>query len=627
MTARVIRALASTASVAAGWRDWLERRAVPDDDNEAPERLQPVQWLPTSPWAFLWHFVRSYYLGRYVAMILAVVVAQGLETLEPYAVKRVVNSVTGGAASARSVAVAWFGILVFLWIASSLMVRVYQAIDIFAAPYLRERVQNQLFGYLLGHSPRYFQDNFAGRLGQKVKESARACLGIMELLTFDMTKIVMMLLVALALLAFQDSTLATGLGLWTLIYVAISSLLARRCVRLSKSMSDAVSTSSGKMIDAIANADAIRSFARWRFERRFLSRYFVTERQGSMRLRWFLLLMRVFQAIAVFSMLGLMTYAALDATLAKRLDIGTFTMVFTLTNLISLNIWNLSNRMLDFFDHTGTLTEAIDLVTQQHEIVDRPDAVPLVVDRGAISFQAVTYRHPDGATLFDHLDLDIAAGEKVALVGPSGSGKSTLVKLLRRQFEPQGGRVLIDGQDIAGVTWDSLNETIAEVPQAPAIFHRPIADNIRYGHLDAGEREILAASAQAHCHPFILQRPQGYRTIVGEQGIKLSGGERQRVAIARALLKDARILVLDEATSSLDSESEHLIQEALWELMPGRTVIAIAHRLSTITGMDRILYLEKGRILEQGTHADLLARGGPYAHLWSRQVGGFIGNE
>jgi len=186
---------------------------------------------------------------------------------------------------------------------------------------------------------------------------------------------------------------------------------------------------------------------------------------------------------------------------------------------------------------------------------------------------------------------------------------------------------VIDGQDIAGVTWDSLNEAIAEVPQAPAIFHRPIADNIRYGHLDASEREVMAASAQAHCHPFILQRPQGYRTIVGEQGIKLSGGERQRVAMARALLKDARILVLDEATSSLDSESEHLIQEALWELMPGRTVIAIAHRLSTITGMDRILYLEKGRILEQGTHADLLARGGPYAHLWSRQVGGFIGNE
>jgi ATP-binding cassette, subfamily B, bacterial len=226
--------------------------------------------------------------------------------------------------------------------------------------------------------------------------------------------------------------------------------------------------------------------------------------------------------------------------------------------------------------------------------------------------------------VFEGLSLIIRPGEKVGLVGPSGAGKSTLVKLLRRQFEPQVGRILIDHQDIAHITWDSLNRAIAEVPQAAGIFHRAVRDNIRYAKPDASEAEMLRAAAEAHAHEFIAGRALGYDTIVGEQGIKLSGGERQRVAIARALVKDARILVLDEATSSLDSESEHLIQEALWALMKGRTVIAIAHRLSTIAGMDRIVYLEAGRIVEEGPHRELLAKGGAYARLWNRQMGGFI---
>jgi ATP-binding cassette subfamily B protein len=198
------------------------------------------------------------------------------------------------------------------------------------------------------------------------------------------------------------------------------------------------------------------------------------------------------------------------------------------------------------------------------------------------------------------------------------------VRLLRRQFEPQEGRITIDGQDISLVTWDSLNEAIAEVPQMPGVFHRAVRDNIRYAKPHAKDDVIVHAARQAHAHDFISERDEGYDMIVGEQGIKLSGGERQRVAIARALVKDARILVLDEATSSLDSESEHLIQEALWTLMQGRTVIAIAHRLSTIAGMDRILYLEAGRIVEEGPHRELLAKGGAYARLWNRQMGGFI---
>jgi ATP-binding cassette subfamily B protein len=322
-------------------------------------------------------------------------------------------------------------------------------------------------------------------------------------------------------------------------------------------------------------------------------------------------------------LMGLIVLAMHD-TLSGAITVGAFTMIFFLGTMIARSVQELSYRMLDFFEQLGTLAEALELVTQAHEIVDKPGAKALAVSAGEIAFENISFSHADGHPVFEGLNLKIKAGEKVGLVGKSGAGKSTLVKLLRRQFEPQGGRILIDGQNVADVTWDSVNEAIAEVQQMPGVFHRPVRDNIRYSKPDADEGLVVAAAKDAHAHDFITNREAGYDTIVGEQGIKLSGGERQRVAIARALVKDARILVLDEATSSLDSESEHLIQEALFELMRGRTVIAIAHRLSTIVGMDRIVYLENGRIIEQGNHGELLARGGPYAQLWNRQVGGFI---
>jgi ATP-binding cassette, subfamily B, bacterial len=299
-------------------------------------------------------------------------------------------------------------------------------------------------------------------------------------------------------------------------------------------------------------------------------------------------------------------------------------MIYLLANQIGRGVQELGGRMLDYFEQLGTLSEALELVSAPHEIVDATDAQALTVAKGHIVFENVSFRHPNGFQVFEDLNLEIKPGERVGLVGPSGAGKSTLVRLLRRQFEPQRGRILIDGQNIAHVTWDSLNEAIAEVPQMPGVFHRNVRDNIRYARPLAPEDDVVTAARQAFAHDFIADRDEGYDMIVGEQGIKLSGGERQRVAIARALVKDARILVLDEATSSLDSESEHLIQTALWTLVQGRTVIAIAHRLSTIAGMDRVVYLDNGKIMEDGPHRDLLANAGPYSRLWNRQMGGFI---
>jgi ATP-binding cassette subfamily B protein len=426
------------------------------------------------------------------------------------------------------------------------------------------------------------------------------------------------------LLAMQSGAYAAFLFGWAAVYLAVMTWLARRCVVLSKAFSDEVSTSTGRLIDAISNADLVRAFAQAAFERQFLSRFLADEMNASQSLRWFLIVMRLFMSTAMLVLLMGLVVVAIEDTLSGAITVGAFTMIFFLGTMIARSVQELSYRMLDFFEQLGTLAEALELVTQTHEIQDRPGARPAVVTQGEIVFENISFSHSDGHPVFQALNLRIKAGEKVGLVGKSGAGKSTLVKLLRRQFEPQGGRILIDGQDVADVTWDSVNEAIAEVQQMPGVFHRPVRDNIRYSRPEAEEQIVVAAAKEAHAHDFISNREAGYDTIVGEQGIKLSGGERQRVAIARALVKDAKILVLDEATSSLDSESEHLIQEALFELMRGRTVIAIAHRLSTIVGMDRIVYLENGRIVEQGNHAELIARGGPYAQLWNRQVGGFI---
>jgi ATP-binding cassette subfamily B multidrug efflux pump len=285
-----------------------------------------------------------------------------------------------------------------------------------------------------------------------------------------------------------------------------------------------------------------------------------------------------------------------------------------------------------FFRSLGVVAEGMETITDPITLTDAPDAKPLRFDRGEIAFDAVSHHYGRGAGGLDRVSLSIRPGEKVGLIGRSGAGKSTLVKLLLRFYDAEGGRILIDGQDIAHVTQDSLRGRIGMVQQDSALLHRSVRDNILYGRPDATEEEMIAAAKRAEAHDFILDLsdPQGrigYDAHVGERGVKLSGGQRQRITLARVILKDAPILVLDEATSALDSEVEAAIQETLYGVMEGKTVIAIAHRLSTIAHMDRIVVLDGGRIAEEGTHAELLAKGGLYAGFWARQSGGFIGTD
>lgn len=610
----------------------------------SPEVSSPgTSSLPSSPWRFLWMFVRERFLGRAILLNLAAAGGIGLMGMEPLAMRGLVDALAGlsgagmpGQQPAGSPALPggwtaevmhWFLLLGGLWIASALFNRLRELVDLHTSPALRHAIQVRLFDHLIDHSPRYFQDNFAGNLGQKVKQAGQSAIQILEILTNDIIRIVVILAIGLTLLASAQTLFAGLLVGWTAAHLTLSALLARRCLRLSHAFSEEVSSTTGRMVDIIANAELVRAFARRRQELAGLSDALTGEIARSKELRWFLTKMWfwLFNALLVFQ-ITLIGIAVSEAT-AGRMSVGDFAMVFSLASIVGTNVWGLSTRMLGFFEQLGILSGALELIVRPHEIPDPPGRPELTVGDGAIRFEEVRFAHPGNGAVFDGLSLTIRPGERVALVGPSGAGKSTLVRLLRRQFPLQGGRILIDGQDIAAVSLASLNRAVAEVPQLPSLFHRSIRDNIAYGSERATDEAIRAASARAHCDRFIEGRAAGYDTVVGERGIQLSGGERQRVAIARAFLKDAPILVLDEATSSLDSETEHLIQDALLGLFEGRTVIAIAHRLSTVTGMDRILYMEKGRILEDGDHATLLRRDGPYARLWRRQVGGFLPDD
>lgn len=380
----------------------------------------------------------------------------------------------------------------------------------------------------------------------------------------------------------------------------------------------------GMLADAITNSSNIKLFSAYAHEH---SRYGAVVEQHRRLQKWTWDLAEIIMGIQTLLMgaieIGLM-YAGIRLWQKGLLTVGDFALLQAYLISVFDKLWEFGRTIREIYEQLADASEMAVILDTPYEVADARNAKKLKVGRGRIEFQCVEFRYQKTRRVLADFTLSIAAGEKVALVGSSGAGKSTVTKLLMRFFDVTSGNILIDGQDIARVRMESLWEQISLVPQEPMLFHRTIMENIRYGRREASDEDVVKAATLAHAHEFIQELPHGYETYVGERGVKLSGGERQRVAIARAILKNAPILVLDEATSSLDSESESLIQDALKKLMKGKTTIIIAHRLSTIMQMDRIIVVEGGRVMDMGTHEELLKKKGMYQKLWNIQAGGFI---
>ncbi|CAH1545785.1 ABC transporter ATP-binding protein [Vibrio rotiferianus] len=486
--------------------------------------------------------------------------------------------------------------------------------------------------YLLNQSLNFYQDDFAGRVATKVmqtslavRETVMKTMDVFVYVSVYFTSIIVMLAAA-------DWRLMIPMLVWLAAYIAIQIYFVPKLKKVATEQADARSTMTGRIVDSYTNIQTVKLFSHSKRETQYAEegmKGFLNTVYRQMRLvTGFDVAVEISNYLLVFSVAALSIYLWLDSAIS----VGAIAIAVSLALRINgMSMW-IMWEVGALFENLGTVVDGMKTLSKPIDIQDKPDAKALQVSEGGIHFDNVSFHYGEKKGVISNLDLNIKPGEKVGLVGRSGAGKSTLVNLLLRFHDVEEGCIKIDGQEISSVTQDSLRSKIGMVTQDTSLLHRSIRDNILYGNPDATEEELLKATKQAHAHEFIdtLTDPfgnVGYDAQVGERGVKLSGGQRQRIAISRVLLKDAPLLVLDEATSALDSEVEAAIQESLNELMQGKTVIAIAHRLSTIAQMDRLIVLDKGNIVEQGSHKELIANNGIYAQLWAHQTGGFLGEE
>ena len=588
------------------------------------QRARVAPALPDSTAKFILYCM-SRFKGMMLLMLLLETGQAAGNILVPYAVKGIMDGVahsTGGPIleSLRSPLL----FLASLVLAEILFSRASGAVLVITGPRLRQRTTHNLYAYLQYHSVRYFGNHFAGGLAHRISETAMSVNHTIWSVLCDFWPIAVTFTVSTGLLLNVHQGLGLFVAAWVLTYVLSSFLLATRCQPYAQTYAATRSLVNGKIVDAVTNILNAKLFARLDFEREYLHGFLETEVKTARRTFWFMERVRWFQFISAGILKLGTVYYALTLWDGGQIGVGDFTMSIGLALLIINDARNLSRRFLEFFEYVGNVANGVETIIRPHEIVDAADSQTLRITRGRIEFREVKFGYEPKRPVFDGLNVVIEPGQRVGLVGFSGSGKSTFVSLMLRNFETQGGQILMDGVDIATVSQDSLHRQVSLIPQDPSLFHRSLKENIAYGKPDADDTDIAVAARMANAEDFIREMAEGYESLVGERGVKLSGGQRQRIAIARVMLKDAPILILDEATSSLDSITEKTIQDNLDRAMGRKTVIAIAHRLSTIAHLDRILVFDQGRIVEDGSHEQLLQRHGFYYRLWSMQAGGFL---
>ncbi|MDP3085802.1 MAG: ABC transporter ATP-binding protein [Rubrivivax sp.] len=485
---------------------------------------------------------------------------------------------------------------------------------------------------MLEQSMNFYQDEFAGRIATKVMQTSLAVRDTWLIFADILVYVVIYFVTMVAIVGGFEPWLMLPFVGWLVLYIATLAFFVPRLGRVAQLQADARSLMTGRVTDAYTNIATVKLFSHAQreagFARSAMQEFMVTAYRQMRLVTGFEVVNTVMSVLLIGSTAGATLWWWSKGQIGVGAVAAATAMALRLNGISHWVMWEMSS----LFEHIGTVQDGINTLSRGRAVVDRPDAKPLVVSRGELRFDDLHFAYGGKRTVIDGLSLVIHPGEKIGLVGRSGAGKSTLVNLLLRLYDVEGGRITIDGQDIAGVTQDSLRRQVGMVTQDTSLLHRSVRDNILYGRPDATDADMVRAAERAEAHDFIqtLTDPKGrtaYDAHVGERGVKLSGGQRQRIAIARVMLKDAPILLLDEATSALDSEVEAAIQTSLYRLMEGKTVVAIAHRLSTIAAMDRLVVMDGGRIVEVGDHRTLLAAGGIYARLWAHQSGGFLGED
>ena len=594
-------------------------------------RKPPEESPPDNLWGFYWHFIAQA-KGLFAALFALGFVLAVVEALIPWLIGRLVNALShtspaGIFQEAGPLLIAMGTIILLVRPAGTILFRLL--VNHSLAVSFTTMVHWQNYWHVVRQPLGFFQEDFAGRIANRVLQTGRPLRETILSVARAVWQILIFGAASIGLLGTQDWRLAIPMTGWFTLYAILLVIALPRIQKRSRASSEARSAVTGKVVDSFTNIMTVKLFGRRKDEDEYIS-------EGYRRLNdAFMSQQRIntlyVAGLTFLNAVFLVSTGAVAVWLfsANRIDAGTMTTALLLsTQIVSMSGW-VAFEVMGIFENVGTVQEGMKTISRPLTMQDKPTASPLTVTRGEIRFDHVSFSYSDGDRVIDRLNLTIRPGEKIGLVGRSGVGKTTLVNLLLRFFEPQEGRILIDGQDIADVREESLRAQISVVTQDTSLLHRSIRENILYGRPEAAEDAMREAARQAHAVEFIERLAdgrgrRGFDAHVGERGVKLSGGQRQRIAIARVILKDAPILILDEATSALDSEVEAAIQESLATLMEGKTVIAIAHRLSTLQLMDRVIVMDDARIVEEGTHEELLENGGLYAGLWSRQSGGFL---
>lgn len=565
---------------------------------------------------FIWHFAKPYSVNLLLLFGVAIIWAADL-SFRSYMVKLLLDRIASGEEFSSLLVPTGLYLLSGFLLNSAFYA--YDLIKLHTIPAMQANILQAMTAYIEGHAYSFFQTWFSGSIAHQIQEMLSGVREIIKILIDRFFANIMAFGIAAATLATVSPVLSLIVVVWAAMFLMISYHFSKRSSSYAQNLSLAQNNTIGALIDSLSNIVTVKLFARYNHELALINRQLDNQIATEQQLERYTSRLRACQGfLADVVLFGCLLTYLLYARYYNLVTVGDFALTTSIAFSISDSIWSLSLDFISFSEATGRCKQALQLVQLPHAIIDQPGAQPLVVSAGQISFDKVSFIYNKQTTLFKNLSVTIPGGQKIGLVGFSGSGKSTFVQLITRIFEPQQGSISIDGQNIAQVTQDSLRQTISFIPQDPSLFNRSIRENIKYGLPTASDEAIIDAASKAQAYEFIQRLPNGLDTIIGDQGLKLSCGQRQRIAIARAILKNAPILILDEATAALDTEAEFQIQAGLSLLMQNKTVLVIAHRLTTIAQLDRILVFDKGNIIQDGTHSLLSTTPGTYAKLWSR---------